>query len=116
MGEQGDNSQKIVRRKEELVGWDVEPCRSEVEVGVKLQDGAPDQDGSNVNGQEEGEVSARRRLQPGYETLALMPSTYHKPQPAGHLEGHAQEKNALDRPVPLHRSCGFHERNVCGYA
>jgi len=56
------------------------------------------------------------RLQPGYETLALMPSTHHKPQPAGHLEGHAQEKNALDRPVPLHRSCGFHERNVCGYA
>lgn len=90
--------------KKQLVGWDVEPCRSEGEVGVKLQDGVPDQEGSTVNDQEEGEVCIRCSLQPWYETFALMPSTHYKPQPAGHLEGHAREKNALDRQMPVSRS------------
>ncbi len=72
--EQRSDGEKVVGSEEELERWYVKACGREVEVRVQVQCSTPEQDCANVNDQEERKIAARDGLQPGDETVPLLPA------------------------------------------
>ena len=90
MREQCKDTEKVVRREEELVRRHVKTGSGEVEVCVEIEKSSTIENCANVYEQEERQHRAGDRLQPRNSTAPLCPPADDEPKAACKLERHTK--------------------------
>ena len=116
MGKERKDSERVVRRKEPLIGRDMETGGRKVKVRVQAEHCAPEENSGDMDQEEECQVCARQSLKPGNASDSCGPAANDHPEARCNLEEHAKQKQSLDDGLSIDDAKRAHDRDVGGDA